>query len=103
MKNGKVGYIKVSPDMQKIAYVADQDINNHYQVYIANADGSVNIRVSPENASGDTDLRDWSDGSYVTFAHGSLVYRASFDASGVDVSFVGSDSMDDNPFHRGGG
>lgn len=94
--NGKVSHIAVSPDMEKVAYVADQEINNRYRVYISNADGSINLSISPDSATEDAGIQRWSDdGDALFFYHDNSHYKAEFIDLEVKVSRVtASESVD---------
>src|SRR6187551_874047 len=43
---GGIAKIKISPDGTKVAYLADQETDNIYELFVSNSDGSVNLKVS---------------------------------------------------------
>lgn len=90
-KGGKVAMMLTSPDNKKLAYLADQDRYNKYELYISNADGSQNIKVHTEK-SGEIDDFYWSPDS----RH--ILYRwkekdFDLDNSGFDYYIFDSNSL----------
>jgi Tol biopolymer transport system component len=89
---GKVATIKVSPDGKKIAYLADQETDNQYELFVSNADGSVNQKVSSNIIEADDDITqlEWSANSeHIIYTKSSgnrrtkNYYLASFDGQSV--------------------
>lgn len=85
---GKVARIKISPDGEKIAYLADQETDDVYELYVMNRDGSVNIKVSPDIRFGDIRSMSWSsDSQKLYYQHsynndlGADQYLSDFDGS----------------------
>lgn len=67
---GKVAKISVSPDKQKVAYLADQDAADRFELFVANADGSANIKASFNISIGYVSSFTWShDSERLMFVH----------------------------------
>jgi len=85
---GRIAKIKISPDGTKVAYLADQETDNVYELFVSNSDGSVNLKVSAAITEGDITDFSWSDDSnYIIYVQGSGIsgdtgsYIAKFDGT----------------------
>lgn len=97
---GKVATIKISPDGKKIAYLADQETDNKYELFVSNVDGSFNHKVSSaiSNSSDDITQLEWSANSeHIIYTRTSSnrrtqsFYLASFDGQNVSpIQLTGS-------------
>lgn len=63
--NGQVEFFAVSPDRQSIAYIADQETEDRFELYVVALDGSgvVKINAPFANAAGDVKRMQWSPDS----------------------------------------
>src|SRR5690606_22251333 len=76
---GRVAQIRISPDGTKVAYLADQETDNVYELFVSNSDGSVNLKVSAPITEGDITGFSWSDDSnYLIYVH----YNTTSEGSG---------------------
>ncbi len=83
---GKIAVIRVSPDKKKIAYVADQVVDNKYEMFVSNSDGSINARLELENQQGHVGSVTWSaDSNSFTFRDENKFYLVSFEDGYLNV------------------
>lgn len=63
VKGGKIAQFALSPDGKKIVYLADQETDNVFELYLMNIDGSFKEKVSNKAVNGDVRFFSWSPNS----------------------------------------
>jgi dipeptidyl aminopeptidase/acylaminoacyl peptidase len=66
---GKIAQFSLSPDGKKIVYIADQETDNTYELYLMNTDGLFNKKISNSKITGDIKSVRWSiDSQYLIYS-----------------------------------
>lgn len=85
-----IAKIRISPDGKKVAYLADQQTDNRFELFVSNTEGTFNKRVSAPITDGDILDFSWSDNSnYLIYKHEAgeirTFYKTQFDGSNSSV------------------